>query len=350
MNIKALLARALPAAVLFYVLTPFAAQAAPLTSRSLTFGSSAIGVITTHTINFSIPTSGNIGSIKFEYCDTAYAACVTPAGLSTTSATLSAQSGVIGFTLVNATNGVPYLTRSSSSVTAPVSVSYTLSNITNPTTPNVEYWTRITTYASTNISGGLTDNGVVAWGTTNQIVISGTMPESLVFCVGTSGTDCSNMTGSAVSLGVFSPVATSTGTSLMSASTNAGSGYAITINGTTLTSGSNNIPAMGTQSGNSSACSPSCSSSTGTSQFGTNLRANTTPAIGAGVSGPGTATGFNGYNINDSFRFVSGDEVASAAGVTKANLLTNSYIVNVGGDQAAGVYTATMTYICTATF
>jgi hypothetical protein len=36
--------------------------------------------------------------------------------------------------------------------------------------------------------------------------------------------------------------------------------------------------------------------------------------------------------------------------VTQANLFTNSYIVNVGGDQAAGVYTGTMTYICTATF
>jgi hypothetical protein len=42
--------------------------------------------------------------------------------------------------------------------------------------------------------------------------------------------------------------------------------------------------------------------------------------------------------------------VASVAGVSAANLFTNSYIVNVGGDQAAGVYTATLTYICTATF
>jgi hypothetical protein len=42
--------------------------------------------------------------------------------------------------------------------------------------------------------------------------------------------------------------------------------------------------------------------------------------------------------------------VASAALPTNANTFTSSYIVNIGGAQAAGVYTATMTYICTASF
>ncbi len=177
------------------------------------------------------------------------------------------------------------------------------------------------------------------------------MPESLVFCVGTSGTDCTNITGTTVALGTFSPVGTNFATSLMSASTNAGFGYAITITGTTLASGANTIPAMGTQSLNSAGCSPSCSAGTpGVSQFGTNVRDNATPNVGADVSGLGTATGFGGYNTPDSFRFFSGDTVASVGGVTKSNLFTNSYVVNVGGDQAAGVYTATMTYICTATF
>jgi hypothetical protein len=73
-------------------------------------------------------------------------------------------------------------------------------------------------------------------------------------------------------------------------------------------------------------------------------------AFGADVTGTGTATGSGGYNAGNSFRFFTGDAVAGAAGVTKANLFTNSYLVNVGGDQAAGVYSATMTYICTATF
>jgi hypothetical protein len=176
------------------------------------------------------------------------------------------------------------------------------------------------------------------------------MPESLVFCVGTSGTDCTNITGTAVNLGTFSPLATNTGTSVMSASTNAGSGYAIVINGTTLTSGANTISAMGTQSLNSSGCAVSCTSTIGTSQFGSNVRANTTPSVGADVTGLGSATGSGGYNTVNSFRYFTGDTVAGVGGVTKANFFTNSYLVNVGGNQAAGLYAATMTYICTATF
>ena len=332
------------------LMAPFGAHATQVTNRSLLLGSSAASASTTHAIAFTIPSTGNVGSIKFEYCTTAYAACVTPTGLVTTSATLTAQSGATGFTIVNATNGAPYITRAAVSVTGPQAANYSLSNVTNPSATNTEYWTRITTYVATNATGGFTDDGVVAWGTTNNIVVSGTMPESLVFCVGTSGTDCTNITGSSVALGVFSPTATNTGTSLMSASTNASFGYAITLTGTALASGANTIPSMGTQSLNSAACAVSCTSTTGTSQFGTNVRSNTSPAIGSNVSGTGTATGFGGYNIVDAFRFFSGDKVASVAGVTKANLFTNSYMVNVGGDQAAGVYTATMTYICTATF
>jgi hypothetical protein len=133
----------------------------------------------------------------------------------------------------------------------------------------------------------------------------------------------------------------------MAASTNAGTGYAIAVTGTTLTSGLNTITAMGTQVLNDPDTDPSA---TGTSQFGTNVRANTTPSVGANVSGTGTATGSGGYNVADGFRFFTGDTVASVAVPTEQNLFTNSYIVNVGGSQAAGLYSATLTYICTATF
>ena len=350
MKLIRLLPRIVAAALWLQLAAPFGAYAANVSNRSLTLDSSAAGASTNQTVAFTIPTTGNVGSIKFEYCTTAYSACVMPTGLVTTSASLSAQSGATGFSIVNGANGAPYITRVAASVTGPQAVSYRLSTVTNPTTTNTEYWMRIKTYASTDTSGASTDDGVVVFDTANQIVVSGTMPESLVFCVGTSGTDCTNITGSAVALGVFSPVATNTGTSLMSASTNAQFGYSITITGTTLTSGVNTIPAMGTQLLNSGGCAPSCASTAGTSQFGTNVRANTTPAVGTNVSGVGTATGFNSYNVSDAFRYFTGDTVGSAAGVTRSNLFTNSYIVNVGGDQAAGAYSATMTYIATATF
>jgi hypothetical protein len=342
--------------------SPLTAQAVAVTSRSVTLGSSSASAVTTFAYSFKPGTSGNIGAIKLQICDSPIetAACVNAGGSSgesftSNSASILSQSGISGFVAGSGsppaptantfwiTNGTPQNVNNTTQVTV------TLQNVRNPSATNTEFYARITTY-SDSAGTSEVDFGGVAVSTAQQITVSGVMPESLIFCVGATGTDCTNMTGSAVDLGVFSPVATNTGTSVMSASTNAGFGYVITINGSTLTSGLNSIAAMGTQSANSAGCVPSCTATTGTAQFGTNVRLNTTPAVGADVSGLGTATGFGGYNTANSFRFFTGDTVASVGGVTKSNLFTNSYIVNVGGDQAAGVYSATMTYICTATF
>ncbi len=351
MKIKSFLSKIALLGLVAYAASPYAVEAAQVTDRSALLGSSAASAVTTHAVGFTTVTAGVIQSISFQYCTTPYSACTTPAGLSTTAATLTGQSGATGFSIVNGANGTPYLTRTNGvSVSAGTAVSYTMGVITNPSATNTEFYIRISTFASTDTSGGATDTGVVVFDTANQIVVSGTMPESLVFCVGTSGSDCTGITGSTVDLGTFSPTSTNVGTSIMSASTNASFGYAITLAGATLTSGANTIPAMGTQSLNSTGCSPGCTSTTGTSQFGTNLRDNATPNVGANVTGAGSGAAFGGYNTADSFRFFSGDTVASASGPTQANLYTNSYIVNVGGQQAAGLYSATMTYICTATF
>ena len=107
-----------------------------------------------------------------------------------------------------------------------------------------------------------------------------------------------------------------------------------------MSSGVNTIPALAAQT----------VSTIGTSQFGLNLRANATPAVGADLTGAGTGTYAANYGTADSYRFGSGEVVAQAAVPTNANTFTSSYIVNIGGSQAAGVYTATMTYICTASF
>ncbi len=344
----------------FSSLLPFVASAATLSSRSLTLGSSDPSAVTTYIFSFKPGVTGNIGSIKFEICDSPLkiVACANTgvsSGVSFTSnsATIQSQSGITGFTTGTGSPPAPtpntfWINNATpQNISTATMISVTLQNVRNPSAPNKQYYGRMTTYSD---SAGTTevDFGAVAVDIASPIIVSGTMPESLVFCVGTSGTDCSNITGSAVALGVFSPVATNSGTSVMSASTNAGFGYVITITGTTLTSGANTITAMGTQTANSSACTPSCTSTTGTSQYGSNVSANT--GVGANVSGSGSATGFGGYNISNAFRFFAGDTIASANGPTNSNLFTNSYIVNVGGNQAAGTYTATMTYICTATF
>ena len=343
-------------------------SAAQITNRSLTLqagasdGGSKPGGVVDHLFSFNAIANTNVGSIKFEYCTTASGTCTIPTGLVTTSATLGSETGATGFSMVNTTNGAPYLTRPAASVgtSGPTALSYQLQTITNPTTPNQAFFVRISTFASTDTTGGATDTGTVAASTANEIVLTGTMPESLIFCTGatvvtTAGIpDCSTATSGAINFNqLFSPSDTATATSQMAASTNATNGYNIAVAGPTLTSGANTIPAMSTAG----------AGVRGTGQFGLNLKANTTAtstvAIGAEIAPVSNGTDLRaqpaaGYNTVDNFKYVSGDSVANSAsggaGPTNAQIYTASYIVNVAGSQTAGTYTTTLTYVCTATF
>jgi len=362
-NTKTFLSKiAVAAVVLGSMLIPMGTQAAEPEPRTLTLGSSGAGVVTTYSYSFKPGTSGNIGSIEFQICDSPIATdpCVNTgdssgASFTSNSASIQSQSGISGFSAGAGTPPAPttntfWITNATpQNIASSTTVTVTFQNVLNPSTANASYYGRITTFSAANGTGQV-DYGAEAVSTANQVTVSGTMPESLVFCVGTSGSNCTNIVGSSVDLGIFSPSSTNTGTSVMSASTNASSGYVITINGTTMTSGSNTIAAMGTQTINSGACAVSCTPTIGTPQFGSNVEANTVPAVGSAPSGSGTAAGFGGYATANSFRFFNGDSVASVGVPSNANLFTNSYIVNVAGSQAAGLYTSTMTYICTATF
>jgi len=343
------------------------AYASQITNRSLTLqagatdGGSKPGGVVNHLFSFTLPSGTTVGSIQFAYCTTASGTCTMPTGLVSTSATLASQSGATGFTMVNTTNGSPYITRTAAVVAgAPVAVTYQIGSITNPTTPNQTFYVRISSFATTNASGGTTDTGTVAASTASQIILSGTMPESLVFCAGATITttagvpDCATATSGVISFNqLFSPTDTATASSQMVASTNAGSGYAITVNGPTLTSGANTVSPMAS----------SAVGARGVSQFGINLKLNTTTTstvpVGLEISVPSNGTNYRaqataGYNTVDSFKFTSGDTVADSAsggaGGSDAQILTASYIVNVPGSQPAGTYTTTLTYICTPTF
>jgi hypothetical protein len=363
------------------------ASAAQITNRSLTLQSGAVGGSApgdgnaAHTVNhlfsFTIPSTTAIQSIQFQYCTTAAdvgaATCVMPTGTVTTAATMGSETGITGWTLTNTTNGAPYLTRASSiSPTANTAVTEQLLGVQNPGPQVGTFFVRISTFASANATGSPVDTGTVAASTVTQIQLSGTMPESLVFCTGlTIGTtagvpDCSLAGSGAVPFNqLFSPTDTAIAESQMAASTNAGSGYAITVNGPTLTSGSNTITALG---------SPTASLK-GVSQFGLNLRANTaaaassfpgtvSPFISADVAVASNGTNYRGeplgnYATADTFAFNNNTVVADSGYTgggpgspvaTDAQIFTASYIVNVPGSQAAGTYTTTLTYICTPTF
>src|SRR5665213_1051671 len=220
-----------------------------------TVGGSQFSGTVNDLFNFTTFSTSTVGSIQFDYCTTAGGTCTVPPGLSTTSATLSGtQGGATGFTLgaIGVTNGHPYITRTAANINSSVALSYTLLGVTNPSATNTPFYVHITSYTGANLGGTAVDNGTVAASTANQITLTGTMPESLVFCAGATISlngggvpDCTTATSGAVSFNqLFSPTATATATSQMAASTNASTGYVITVNGPTLTSGGNTVTAM----------------------------------------------------------------------------------------------------------
>lgn len=362
------------AVLLFQIVTlPYQASAAQIVDRSLTLltgsggdGGSLPGGTVNHQFSFTLPTGGNVGSIRFEYCTTAAGACTMPTGLVTTGATLGTEAGATGFTINNTTNGAPYLTRTAAAVSANTIVTYRLNNVVNPelgaTVPDTNYtfFVRIQTFDSANLTGAQVDYGVVTGSTAEPIILSGVMPESLVFCTGeeiftTAGVpDCATATDGTIAFDqLFSPTDTAVSRSQMAASTNAGFGYTISVNGPTLTSGANTIAGIGV-------AGPSVR---GIAQFGLNLKENTvltsTTPVGLEVAPAANASNYRGqasagYDTVDQFKFTSGDIVADSyngtPGATDAQIFTVSYIANVPGSQAAGTYTTTLTYVCTPTF
>lgn len=354
------------------------AYAAQITNRSLllmsgaTDGGSLPSGVVNHKFTFNMVGTPTIGSIKFEYCTVAtVVACAAPTGMTgtdgTTNATLGSEAGsaVTGFAMGTKTANSFILTRTAAAVSSNALVALQINNIKNPSPANYTFFVRITTYSGTDGATGPVDNGTVAASTANPIQLSGVMPESLIFCTGATINapggipDCSSATAGNVGFNqLFSPTDTATASSQMAASTNAYYGYAITVNGTVPRSGSNSIPAMAPNLADAPVAS-----SRGTSQFGMNLRANTTAvstvAVGADVAAAPDGVNLRGqpapnYGTVDNFKFVSGDTVARSdnggAGPTNAQLYTASYIVNVAGNQLAGTYTTTLTYICTPTF
>jgi hypothetical protein len=326
------------------------ANAASLTSRSLLLSNSAPSPATSsYTFGFTVAQTTTIKSVNVDICDTASGSCTpagtgVPSGLTTTSAAVGTISGIGSggtWTGTFTTNGRLRIANASNTGT-PTTVSIQFTNITNPTATNTTFYARVTTYSDSTWSTPI-DSGTVATSTSTPIQLSAQVDETLTFCTGTSGittSSCSGATGSSVNLGTLTPSTTGSGTSQIGISTNASSGYNITVNGTTLTSGSNTITALASQT----------ASSQGNSQFGLNLRDNATPNVGTDPQGSGTATPTASYNTVDQYKFVTGDQVASKVSADNFRLYTVTYIANISGAQPAGAYTSTLNYIATATF
>lgn len=330
-------------AAAYYLLQP-PAYGAQLGNRFLQLSSSEVGDTANYLLGFHLSTAGTLGSIDIQFCANDPLIgdpCTVPPGLDVSGATLINQSGPIGFAISGASTANEIILTRAPSFAAVQSASYEFSGIVNPSTAG-SYYVRVQTYATSDASGPASDFGGIAIAFINEVAISATVPPFLIFCTGVTipGLNCANANGDFIDFGELLTSRASSGSSQMLVATNAGQGYNISFDGPTMASGVNTINGLTTGD----------VSRPGTSQFGFNLRANTTPPDGSNPTGPGTGTPTAPYNQPNFYRLNSGDVIASNSGPEDLREYTASYIVNRPLGQAPGIYVTTLTYIALATF
>jgi hypothetical protein len=143
--------------------------------------------------------------------------------------------------------------------------------------------------------------------------------------------------------GSFSPSGAAVATSTFQVSDYTSYGYVVQIVGDPPSNGGHTLAAM-TSTGPSQA---------GVEQFGINLVANTSPvSVGAnpdhGQFGFGSAAA--NYDTPNSYRYVSGETIASAPKSSGITTYTISYLVNVTSLTPGGQYAANQSIICTGTY
>ncbi len=340
----------LTALLLIGVVGPFGlytVRAAEFGTRQLKMSTNATNATATYELAFSGQSPGMVGSIRLQLCanDPFYGTpCTPPAGLDMSSATLGPQSGMTGFTKHASSTANELILTRTPGLSNLILNSYTIQNVANPSNSGTIYG-RLETFPTIDATGPHTDAGglAIAYLNTN-IGVQSTVPPYLLFCIGNTvqAYDCSTADGNFTDFGEFRPTATATGQTQMLVATNAEFGYTIRAMGTTLTSGINTIPPLST---------PDISRK-GVSQFGMNLRANSSPPAGRDVStsGIGYGTIMPAYNTPNYFTFIPGDTLVQSTSPDNKRLFTVTYMVNVSDKQPAGAYVSTLTYVALASF
>lgn len=328
---------------LFVVLAPAYGETL-LPQRSLTLSDGSPGVTAQYKLAFTVGTASTLGSIRLQFCvndPLIGTPCTPPSGFDAQSATLATQSGETGFTKSNLSTANVLILSRIPTVAQTIPTEYEFTNITNPDATG-SYYVRLETFASTDASGPNTDQGGLAFSITNLVRISAEVPPYLTMCAAIviDGLDCSAMHGSYIDFGPLGSTRAATGSSQLLIATNAANGYVVGISGNTLASGNDAINAL----------SQPDVSRPGRAQFGINLRANTSPAIGADTFGPGSGLPVTPYNIPNYYVFNSGDNIAGATSADDYRKYTVSYLVNVPADQPPGIYVSTVTYVASGNF
>ena len=315
-------------------------------NRSMTLGTSRTGDTGEYLFQFDFTTVNPLGSLRFEFCvenPLPFDPCTPPPGFDISNAALLSQTGETGFVvnIIETTPNELVLSRGSGPLSTPQTSSYQLDPVDNPNVAG-SYFIRLYSYGTLDGTGPTYEDSGIAFAIVDGFDVTAFVPPFLEFCVAVSvpNANCLTANGSFIDFGTLSENNVRSGSSQMASATNGVGGVAISVIGTTMTSGVHIIPELSTRS----------PSSVGTSQFGFNLRDNSSPNVGFNPVGSGTITPTSDYNVPNQFTFRDGDTIAVSGLTTNFSRLTASYIVNVDSDQEPGVYTTTLTYVATATF
>lgn len=365
------------------------AHAAQITSRKLSVSSTANGSLAagqgvTYTYTFTVPgAASTVQSMDLQFCTNPLPGtdCNLPTGQSVSGATLGTVSGLTGWSLGTAgnapsnswsngtsgTGGRIRLTRTNATnVSSDTITSIAFGAITNPTTDNQTFYTRLITYTDTAWTTSR-DSGSVANSTAQQIDITAKVQETLNFSVGSTvtapSTTCAPFSDSgALALGdingVLSFAQAYDAHSYFRVSTNANNGTVIYYGGDTLKSGSNSITAVGQSAGGTS-------SAPGTSQFGlaidssdtqagsgysfTTLAAATSPNTYAAGNGTITAAGTAKFQFTTT-SITTPVQIASASTPITCDTGSVRYLGNIATTTPPGIYTTTITYYAVPTY
>ena len=348
------------------------AFAAQVTSRSAKLSNSTVSATgVTYLFTLTVPDAAK--SMVVDFCMNSPiigGSCTTTNDVVASSATFTNVSNMSTWSLGSAGATTVKIT-SGTATTAGQTLSFSLSGITNPTT-NGSFYARIytysdstygssgTAYSSPTAIGTNVDYGGFALSTANNITITATVMETLTFCVSgaTMTSGCVGMSTPSLVLGHGSPqvidsTATDTATAYTQISTNAQSGVVVRAEnsnacGGLSRNGGSTCDIVAANSGSSSA--PSATIAAGTAAFGMYA----TPGSGLTAANPYASGGSTFYGMDTTggtgVTSTYGSQVMSSTSVLNNINSTLTFAASAATTTPAGVYSATMTLICTGTF
>jgi mucin-22 len=331
------------------------ARAASLTALSDTMSNQNLSTLSSHTIRFTTPTgaSDNTDTIiitfpsDFNFSSKAISSVTFTHGASTgaenTETLAASPSGTAWgavfsgtqnriFTLTAPTDGVG---AASLAANDKVIITYDSTNSTNASTEGSKTITITGTFGDTGsiavaIAGGTADDSTVDVTATVDPTITFTNDDAAIGFGTLTTSNAVYATADATGSGSDTTAHT------MAIATNAPSGYTLTYNGPTLTSGSNTITPI------TAGITDDANGTPGTEQF----------AIGGAMTGTGSmASGYDNGGTAD-WRFVAGatTTLASHTAPVSNDSIAMHYLGNIAATTEAGAYSTTITYIATGNF